>query len=581
MQATLEFKWYKYGLLHWTMPFIISLAFFVFMMIVTALQISSATPKDKGPFPVGHEPDLEDRNPEPSAADIERRYLLDWRWFFILTIVFGVTLILLDLRRILISYKSMRSPYLIMRAVAYVLSVVGCSIFIHYKPGTSTPDNGPSQIWYMSYGILALYLNMLFELRVFRPFGVPVYIILKIMWRVRWFFMILALFVISFSHALLHLLHTRSYDICAGGVCKDDYPDTFPKNFGRALIATTFFLAGRYEPIGNSLDSGSASFLAMMVVFFTFTSLLILNILIAWMGHAFTQCKEEGKEAWHRQWSEVIADVELSFMSNSSLYNRNLFPDYIYYGASEKIAAQHESIYSNIASKSNLSLENRFLFENLEKKHDQTHKAQREIKLDIKTITDGHVKQDNDTKMEHARQDSDNKMVRVITDTLGKSDKDKDSQLEDLKNRLECTERMLLRVLKILDPEGASEQQHSGHTLDGSASTEAPASETSSVEDGRSTLSLPPPPPPPLPSQPLSSTLHRHRSHHNEYHEYSIDRPYYPPFQDREDLSAHVHDSEDDDPNQPSMDQEDDPSSSVSRIMNRVSALNALMLPRK
>ncbi|KAF9344508.1 hypothetical protein BGX34_005603, partial [Mortierella sp. NVP85] len=282
MQATLEFKWYKYGLLHWTMPFIIALAFFVFMMIVTALQIISATPKDKGPFPVGHEPDLEDRNPQPSAADIERRYLLNWRW----------------------------SPYLIMRAVAYVLSVVGCSIFIHYKPGPNTPenpDNGPSQIWYMSYGILALYLNMLFELRVFRPFGVPVYIILKIMWRVRWFFMILALFVISFSHALLHLLHTRSYDICEGGVCKDDYPDTYPKNFGRALIATTFFLAGRYEPIGNSLDAGSASLLAMMVVFFTFTSLLILNILIAWMGHAFTQCKEEGKEAWHRQWSEVIA----------------------------------------------------------------------------------------------------------------------------------------------------------------------------------------------------------------------------------------------------------------------------------
>jgi hypothetical protein len=90
------------------MPFIIALAFFVFMMIVTGLQIFSATPKDNGPFPVGHEPDLQDRNPQPSAADIERRYLLNWRWFFILTIVVGVTLIVLDLRRILISYKSMR-----------------------------------------------------------------------------------------------------------------------------------------------------------------------------------------------------------------------------------------------------------------------------------------------------------------------------------------------------------------------------------------------------------------------------------------------------------------------------------------
>jgi len=51
-----------------------------------------------------------------------------------------------------------------MRAVAYILSVVGCSIFIHYKPGANTPDYGPSQIWYMSYGIIALYLNMVSKL---------------------------------------------------------------------------------------------------------------------------------------------------------------------------------------------------------------------------------------------------------------------------------------------------------------------------------------------------------------------------------------------------------------------------------
>ncbi|KAG0196972.1 hypothetical protein BGX31_005085, partial [Mortierella sp. GBA43] len=50
------------------------------------------------------------------------------------------------------------------------------------------------------YATLALYLNMseLFDLRVFRPVGVPVYIIMKIMGNVLWLF--LALGLPSVSH---------------------------------------------------------------------------------------------------------------------------------------------------------------------------------------------------------------------------------------------------------------------------------------------------------------------------------------------------------------------------------------------
>ncbi|KAF9986959.1 Transient receptor putative cation channel sub V member 4, partial [Modicella reniformis] len=337
MQATLAFKWHKFGLLHWVMPFLITLTFFVCMMIVTAFQIIASSP-------------FED-NRKPTDEEIAKRYLPDKRWFFIVTIVVGSILILIDLRRILISFK-----------------------VVKYKHGTmhedTNIDGGPSQIWYMSFGILALYLNMLFELRVFRPFGVPVYIILKIMWKVRWFFMILALFVISFTHALLHLLHTRSYDPCTNNKCvKLDYPDKYPKNFFAALGVTTFFLAGRFEPLSDSLDKGSPSFNMMMIIFFVFTALLITNILIAWMGHAFTQCKQEGREAWHRQWSDVIADVEVNFLSNNSRYNRNNFPDYIYYGANQKAAEQYESTYLQIGSKSNLSLENQFILEKLDQRH--------------------------------------------------------------------------------------------------------------------------------------------------------------------------------------------------------------------
>ncbi|KAG0225602.1 hypothetical protein B0O80DRAFT_455744 [Mortierella sp. GBAus27b] len=374
MQATLEFKWQKYGQMHWVMPFLLSLMFFAFMMAITFLQIDTASPLDN--------------NKKPAPDQILSRYLLNWHWLFILTVVVGFVLFLIDVERIANStFRVLKSPYLYMRATAYVLSVVGCIIFMIASVDPAT-DTGPSQIWWMSYAILALYLNMLFELRVFRRIGVPVYIIMKIMGNVLWFFLILALFIISFTHALLHLLHTRRYHSCTPDVdCAGDEWDNYPRKFYRALSATTFFLAGRFDPVGKFMDQGMASFLVMMVIFYVFTSLLIFNILIAWMGHAFSKCKQEGKEAWHRQMSEVIADVEMSFMSNSSRYNRNLFPDYIYYGACEKMASQHETTFSSIGNKSNLSLENRFMFENLVVMHDQTHSAQQEMKQDISGVT--------------------------------------------------------------------------------------------------------------------------------------------------------------------------------------------------
>ncbi|KAI8351658.1 hypothetical protein B0O80DRAFT_500032 [Mortierella sp. GBAus27b] len=159
------------------------------------------------------------------------------------------------------------------------------------------------------YATLALYLNMseLFDLRVFRPVGVPVYIIMKIMGNVLWLFLALGL----------------------------------PSNFFTALSTTTFFLPGRFEPIGDFLDHGMASFLTLMILFYVFTAPLISTILIARMGDAFTQCKQEGNDAWSLYWLEVIADLELSLISINSRYNRNMFADYIYYRACEKMALDY------------------------------------------------------------------------------------------------------------------------------------------------------------------------------------------------------------------------------------------------
>ncbi|KAF9110686.1 hypothetical protein BGX27_006011 [Mortierella sp. AM989] len=219
------------------------------------------------------------------------------------------------------------------------------------KPTGGEDEQGPSQIVILSFAILALYLNLLFELRVFKQLGIFVNIILNITRRLIWFMMILGLFMISFTLALQHLLHTRRYRPDCFPVdplnprvnCHlKDYPGDYPSNFFAALTDTYFFLAGRYDPVGSSLDGGSTGFRIMMLIFFMFTAILLLNILIAVMNDAFDHSKSEGEVAWRKQLSEVITEVERFLMPRKYRERSDYFPDYIYYYASEQDAEKYE-----------------------------------------------------------------------------------------------------------------------------------------------------------------------------------------------------------------------------------------------
>ncbi|KAI8597702.1 hypothetical protein EDD21DRAFT_357029 [Dissophora ornata] len=123
-----------------------------------------------------------------------------------------------------------------------------------------------------------------------------------------------------------------------------------------------------------------------MTIFFTFTSILFLNLLIAVMNDAFNESKEQGELAWLNQWSGVIADVEFIFLSRER-HNGNYSPDYIYYGANEKDANDYESKYC-IDNKSNLSIENRFVVETISDEQHAAQVTQRTILQDVNRIYD-------------------------------------------------------------------------------------------------------------------------------------------------------------------------------------------------
>ncbi|GJJ72861.1 hypothetical protein EMPS_05219 [Entomortierella parvispora] len=367
MVSTLEFKWHKFGFFYWSLRFMIVAVFFILVILITAEQISifEATAKP--------------------GEDLQLRFMENWRPVFHTTTAFGFVLIAYEAYQFMDSPKKyIASPYNYMDLAAYVMPVVGCFLFLDYQIGKETQ---PRQVWVLSFSILALYINILFELRVIKQLGIVVNIILNITRRIVWFFLVFGLFLISFTHALLHLMKTDAYypnEIDGLPTNSSDGPG-YPDNFWSALSATYFFLAGRYDPVSNEFDYGSTSFHIMMVIFNFFTAILLLNILIALMNDAFNESKDQGQLAWLKQWSEVIAEVEVFLMTPGARQNRNYFPDYIYYGASEQEAELYESKYY-IASKSNLSIENRFLVDTVSSEQKDAMRSQRAVLRDVQAV---------------------------------------------------------------------------------------------------------------------------------------------------------------------------------------------------
>ncbi|KAF9393357.1 hypothetical protein BGZ94_006788, partial [Podila epigama] len=67
---------------------------------------------------------------------------------------------------------------------------------------------------------------------------------------------------------------------------------------------------GRLDPVSNLFSSGDAGFHIMMVVYFFFTVILMLNVLIALVNVAFTVGDESWRVVWHENRLRYIENAE-------------------------------------------------------------------------------------------------------------------------------------------------------------------------------------------------------------------------------------------------------------------------------
>ncbi|KAF8982719.1 hypothetical protein BGZ52_001584 [Haplosporangium bisporale] len=92
---------------------------------------------------------------------------------------------------------------------------------------------------------------------------------------------------------------------------------------------------GRYDPVGQEMDSENWVFLTLMLFFFLFTVILMLNVLIALLNVTFSQGDETWRLVWLANRLRYCESAEtLSWRIPGFRQWYGYFPKYIYYTAS-------------------------------------------------------------------------------------------------------------------------------------------------------------------------------------------------------------------------------------------------------
>ncbi|KAF9360798.1 hypothetical protein BGX34_007496 [Mortierella sp. NVP85] len=321
--VNLEYRWFTTSLMIWAWGFLYSLYFCL-------LALVALTPMNGQPLVRVNLDTLRD----PFSTTV--------RSIVAVATVMGLARLLFDLVNVWYApWKRLRSPYYLVKITAFMLPVIGCIMFL-----TAEADNlyNTHRIWITSFGILFLFLNILFEMRVIGIIGVAVNIIVRITSKVFWFICAFIFVLFGFSAALNYGLNGYRYGQCQN----DDNCDLQKKSFIFSF-STFFFMAGRYDPISNYFEDGPAGFYVMIALFFMVIGILLLNIMIALMNDAFVETEKERMVGYMRILCDIAADMEYHPLTRREVPNP---PKYIYYYATDEEVMLFQSKYpaSNVSS---------------------------------------------------------------------------------------------------------------------------------------------------------------------------------------------------------------------------------------
>ncbi|KAF9977543.1 hypothetical protein BGZ73_005672 [Actinomortierella ambigua] len=225
-------QWWRYGLVYWIIRYFFLLFFYGVFMATTLREIRNsmllASPKEH-----------------------EELYFSDaWLRLIIVDVILGCALLMFELFRyrrvgparylsIFFNYIDLASILLTITCLCQTLSLQ----FVVDRRGIT-----PQQISFTTSATTVAYLHLIVELRVFRPVGVILNIILQIMTKIPAFFVVFPIMAIAIAHVMVYLLE-RDQTRCKDDTCTERYVAIWVDNVSElfdSYIPTVFFFVFFY-----------------------------------------------------------------------------------------------------------------------------------------------------------------------------------------------------------------------------------------------------------------------------------------------------------------------------------------------
>jgi len=157
--------------------------------------------------------------------------------------------------------------------------------------------------------VLALWLKLLYYFRGFRSTGPLVRVIIRIIYDIGYFLLILLVFLAGFSFCFFTITQTDLHDYDGG----DEALDTMKASFGTmwlTLMSLFSAMTGNYD---LSLFQGSSFYGVLTVLYILYIlaqAIIMLNLLIAIMGDSFENVQQMARGEWRGEQTKIILELE-------------------------------------------------------------------------------------------------------------------------------------------------------------------------------------------------------------------------------------------------------------------------------
>ncbi|CAB4411304.1 unnamed protein product [Rhizophagus irregularis] len=370
--AIIDFKWETFGRVYYYLIWLFYTIFYVCYSLASTLELSD----------------------------------FYFKLLFIISIIFGSTFLIFEIRRILWNYKIyFDNVWNLFDVGAYLLPVITSIVCLIDK---SQP------LWLMAISIILLSFKFLLFFRVIESFGIYFAIIIGVAKRVFPFLVLLFFIVLGYAQAFFIVLKSN---------ITNDGSDNLFNWFPTSLLAVYKLITGDSGSLSSFTYREYPTMTVLLVTFTFFTVIYLMNLFIGLLNLAIGDYNK--KEEYLLQKAKIIMEIELFYMLPWQRNNKKWFPNWIYYDLpvteARKLinAIDNEQTVFNYPPLISEELRNLVVLTDdnnkLENKIDQTkEELKQQMEFIMKNIG---VEKDNEEEQDSEEQEQENKLEKQMEQT--------------------------------------------------------------------------------------------------------------------------------------------------------------------